>query len=95
MIRTVGFIIAISRAPITIARLGRQRRVQRDEVATAPQVIKPRNALDAALQGLLGRKERIEADDRHSKPSRTLGNGQPDPAQADDAQRLALELACR
>ena len=92
MIRTDGFISAISRGADQVAGLGRQRRVQRDEVAAAPEVVEPRDALDAAFERLLGGQERVEADDRHAEPLRPLGDRQPDPAQADDAQRLAVEL---
>ena len=75
-----------------VAGLGGHRRVQGQEVAPRPQVIQPLDALDAQLLRLLGGQERVEADDRHAEPLRPLRHRQPDPAQPDDAQRLALEL---
>ena len=95
MIRTDGFIRAISRGADQVARLGRHRRVQRQEVAAAPEVVEPHHALDAVLERLVGGQERVEAEDRHAEPLRPLGHRQPDPSQADDAQRLAFELRAR
>ena len=75
-----------------VARLGRQRRVQAQEVAAAPEVVEPRDALDSELEGLVGRQERVEAEDRHAEALGPRGHREPDPAQADHAQRLAFEL---
>ena len=75
-----------------VAGLGGHRRVQRQEVAAGPQVIQPLDALDAQLLRLVGGQEGVEADDRHPEPLRPLRHRQPDPAQPDDAQGLALEL---
>ena len=50
MIRTEGFIMAISRGADQVARLGRHRCVQRQKVATAPDVVEPHDALDAVAR---------------------------------------------
>ena len=92
MIRTVGFIMAISRAPTRLRVSAVSGVCSVMKVAAGPQVVKPRNALDAALQSLFGGEERIEADDRHSKTAGALGDGQSNPAQSDDSQSLAFEL---
>ena len=62
MIRTPGFILASARGADQVAGLGRERGVQRDVVAPAPEVVERGDALDPELGGLLGREERVEPD---------------------------------
>ncbi len=92
MIRTPGFIRGERRGADDVAGLGGHRRVQGDEVAARPEVVELLDALDAELQRLVGGEERVEADDGHAERLRPLRHRQADPAEPDDAERLALEL---
>ena len=75
-----------------VARLGIERRVQRDKVAAGPEFVEPRHALDPVLERLLGRQQRVETDHGHAEAEGAPGHGEADPAQTDHAQGLALEL---
>src|SRR5208337_682794 len=71
-----------------VARLGIERRVQRDEVAAGPELVEPRHALDPILERLLGREQRVETDHGHAEAEGAPGHGEADPAQADHARVL-------
>ena len=73
------------------ARLGRQRRMQSDEIG-APQEIVQLHLLDAHVAGALGREEGIEGDDAHPEAQRPVGDDGADIAAADDAQHLGGDL---
>ena len=73
------------------ARLVGQRRVQRDEIGAAEDVVEL-DLLDADLDRPLRRQERIEGDDLHLEAERPVGDDRADIAAADDAQRLVEEL---
>ena len=92
MIRTVGFISAISRAPITF-RVSAVSGVCKLKKSARPQEI-------VDLATLSTPSSRAFSADRNGSKPRTVmpeptrwpGHGQPDPPQADHTQRLALEL---
>ena len=64
MMRTPSFILAIAAGVDDVAGLVGQRRVQRDEVGAAEELVEL-DLLDAELGGALLRQERIEGDDLH------------------------------
>ena len=68
-----------------------QRRVQRDEIGAAQQLVE-RDALDAEFDGAFRRQERVVGDDAHLQPLRAVGDDRADIAAADDAERLAGQL---
>ncbi|HYL39897.1 MAG TPA: hypothetical protein VET90_01180, partial [Candidatus Binatus sp.] len=51
-----------------------------------------RHELDAAKCCLLGGHERVAPEDRHPEPARSLRDGHPDLAEADDPERPAAQL---
>ena len=74
-----------------VLRLLDQRRVQRDEVGAAEQLVEL-DLLDAELQGALLGQERIEGDDLHLQADGAVGDDRADIAAADDAERLGGDL---
>src|SRR5215813_613719 len=73
------------------ARFLSQRRMNGEEVGALEHFVK-RHCLDFQIACLFGRDKRIKSNNVHAEASRSLGHVAPDPAQANDAQRLALEL---
>ena len=72
-------------------RLVRQRDVQRDHVRRAQQLVERQEA-NVQLARPLGKQIRIVPHDLHAEGARELGDVPADPAQPDDAHRLAAEL---
>ncbi len=73
-------------------RLRRLRRVQGDHVGPAEQLLQRLRALYPELLEALGGDELVEGDDVHLEALRALGDELADPAEADHAERLAVEL---
>ena len=73
-------------------RVRRLRHVQGDDVGPAEQLLELRRALDAELAEALGGDELVEGDDVHLEALGALGDELADPAEADHAERLAVEL---
>ena len=69
-----------------------QRRVDREVVDSRQHVGDFFDRLDAELLGTIARQERVEAEDFHLERASTLGDGNADTAEADDAERLAGDL---
>ena len=74
------------------AGLGRQRQVQRQELGDGEHVVRALDALDAELAEALLRDERVVGDDAHPEPERAARDLLADAAEAEHAERLALEL---
>ena len=74
-----------------VAGLVGERRVQRDEIGAAQQIVEL-HLLHADLHGPLRRQERIEGDHLHLQPDGAVGDDRADVAAADDAERLGEQL---
>ena len=74
------------------ARLRGQRQVQGEEVGGRVHVLRRLDPLGAELAEALGRDVRVVGDDAHPEPERAARDLLPDPAEAEDAERLAGEL---
>ena len=72
--------------------LGRLRQVDRDEVGALVELVGRLDALDAEVAEALGGDELVEADDLHVERLRAARDQLADPAEADHAERLAVEL---
>ena len=72
-------------------RLLGQRRVQRDEVGAAEELVEL-DLVDAELHRALLRQERIEGDHLHLQADGAVGDDRADIAAADDAERLGRDL---
>ena len=83
----LGDVLGIHDAP----RLGRQRRMQRDEISALQQVIEL-DLLDAEIAGALRAQVGVEGDDAHLEANRALGDDGADVAAADDAEHLGGDL---
>ena len=70
-----------------VARLRRQRRVQRDEIGALEKLVEL-HLLDADVTRALNRQEGIERDDAHAQAHGAISDDGADIAAADDAQRL-------
>lgn len=79
--------------PLT-ARLRNQRRVHRDVVGQRPDLLQLQ-LLDAGRLRLLGGGDGIETDDAHAPGAHAAADLLADAAQAQDGQRLAVQLAAR
>ena len=66
--------------------------MQREEVGGCEDVVLGRRALDAELAEAVVADERVVRDDLHPEPDRPAGDLLADPAEAEHAERLALEL---
>ncbi len=76
------------------ARPLRQRRVYRDEIGRAQQLLQ-RHHPDSFSRGSLRRDKGVKYDHIHLQPDRTTRHRRADLAKADDAKRLAAQLdAC-
>ena len=75
-----------------VDRLRRLRHVQGDDVGAAEQLLERLGALDAELAEALGGDELVEGDDLHLEGLGALGDELADAAEADHAERLAVEL---
>ena len=75
--------------PDGLRRLGG---VDRDEVAQREQLLDRRHELHAELAGTLGVDEGVERGEAHAERVRPLRDEDTDAAEADDAERLAVEL---
>ena len=92
MMRTPSFILAIAAASMMFLRLLGQRRVQRDEIGAAEELVEL-DLLDAELAC-------ARSSDRNGskaitfilRPMRAVGDDRADIAAADDAERLAGDL---
>jgi hypothetical protein len=73
-------------------RLRRLRHVDGDHVGPPVEVLEALRALDAELLEALGGDELVEGDDVHLEALGALGDQLADAAEADDADRLAVEL---
>ena len=74
------------------ARLVAERRVERDHVGDAVDVVERGGVLDPELAEAIVADERVERDDAHPETERPPGDLLADPAEADDAKRLAVQL---
>ena len=75
-----------------VARLRRQRRMQRDEISAREKIVQL-ELFDADLMGALhAAQERIERDDPHPQSDAARGDDRADISAADDAERLAGQL---
>ena len=72
--------------------LGRLRQVDRDEVGLGVDVVGAVGLLDAELAVALGADERVEGQDPHAEAAGALGDELPDAAEAEDAERLLVDL---
>ena len=70
----------------------RLRHVQGDDVGAAEQVLELLGALDPQFAEALGGDELVEGDDLHLEGLGALGDELADAAEADHAERLAVEL---
>ena len=75
-----------------VDRLGRLRQVDRDEVGALVELVGRLDALDAEVAEALGGDELVEADDLHVERLGAARDQLADPAEADHAERLAVEL---
>ena len=71
--------------------LGVLRQVDGDEVGGGHQLLQP-HQIDAHVLGPVGRDEGVVGHQPHAEGQRPLGHQGPDPAQADHAQGLAVQL---
>src|SRR5262249_8412223 len=74
------------------ARLGRERRVDGDEVGARKEIVE-RDQLHAQPGRRFGRHERIVGDHLHAQADGALGDDAPDVAEADDAEGLVADLS--
>ena len=79
-------------APEEAARLGRERQVQGQELRRREHLVRALDALDAELAEALLGDERVVGDDAHPEAERAPGDLLADAAEAEHAERLALEL---
>src|ERR1700730_7358588 len=75
-----------------VVRLGRMRRVARDDVGGPEDGGHVGHGLDAAIPELFGGHVLVVGDHAHPEGARRLGHAPPDVAHADDAERLAVHL---
>ena len=75
-----------------VDRLRRLRQVQGDDVGAAEELLERLGPLDAELAEALGGDELVEGDDLHVEALGALGDELADAAEADHAERLAVEL---
>ena len=80
------------RRSTTAARLGRERQVQREEVGRREHVSGRLDALDAELAEAVVGDERVVGDDAHAEADRAARDLLADAAEAEHAERLAVEL---
>ena len=73
-------------------RVGRLREVDREEVGLADEVLERGDERHAELPGAVGTHVRVEGHELHAERQRALGDEHADAAEADDAERLAVEL---
>ena len=73
-------------------RVGRLRRVDRHEVGDRDELGHRLGELHAELAGPIGAHERVVGDEPHPERVRTLRDEHTDPTEADDAERLAVQL---
>ena len=60
--------------------------------ARRDELLERRHELDAELAGAVGAHVRVEGDELHAERVRALRDEHADPAEPDDAERLAVEL---
>ena len=75
-----------------VDRLRRLRQVDRDQVGALVELLARLDALDAELAEALGGDELVEGDDVHVEGEGAAGDELADPAEADHAEGLAVEL---
>ena len=73
-------------------RVGRLGRVDRHEVGDRDELVHRLGELHAELAGPVGAHERVVGDEPHPERVRTLRDEHTDAAEADDAERLAVQL---
>ena len=73
-------------------RVGRLGRVDRDEVGDRDELVHRLGDLHAELARPIGAHERVVGDEPHAERVRALRDEHADAAEADDAERLAVEL---
>ena len=76
-------------SPMVSRRLGR---VDRHEVAGRDELFDRGHELHAELARAIGAHERVVRDEPHAERVRALGDEHADAAEADDAERLAVQL---
>lgn len=91
---TPGLVFASASLPIQSGRFGRLGQVHRDEVGAAQQFVQ-RQQLDTQLRGAGRGHVGVIGDQVGAEGAEPLGNQLPDPAQPDDADRLAEDLGAR
>ncbi len=74
-----------------VLRLRAARRVERDDVGLREQLVQ-RDGRDAQLGGALRRHVRVEREERDVPRPQARGHARSDLAEADEADRLALQL---
>ena len=72
--------------------VGRLRKVDRQEVGHGIDIVGRFGALGAKVAVALGPDERVVGDDPHAEPTSALGDELSDPAEAEDPQRLLVQL---
>ena len=92
MIRAVGFIFAISSAPISFFVPSRQRRVHRDEVGLAPAARPSRRGRRPARAARSSGTNGSKRDHAHLEAPRPPRDFRADLPEPDDAQRLVAHL---
>ena len=73
-------------------RLGRLREVHGDEVGLGDERLDRRHELHTELAGPIGAHERVVRDEPHAERVGTLRDEHADAPEADDAERLVVEL---
>ena len=76
-------------------RLGRLRQVDREEVDAAHETREVRLELDSELASPLGAHVRVVRDEAHAEREAALRDEHADASEADDAERLAVQLDAR
>ena len=74
------------------ARLVGERRMEREEVRRREHLVLGLGVVDAEVAEAVVGDERVVGDDRHPEADRAPRDLLADPAEAEDAERLALEL---
>ena len=90
--RIPGFACASTSAFDETDRVGRLRGVNRDEVADRDELFDRRHELHAELARPIGAHERVVRDEPHAERVRALRDEHTDATEADDAERLAVQL---
>ena len=66
--------------------------MHRDEIGDRVELVRRRGALHPELAEPVGGQVHVEGDHAHTEPARAVGHELPDTTEADDAQRLLVQL---